>query len=61
MSLPTQQSNNGEYYEKIREIVFKKAGLVPVGRNEDGEMEFMGTDQEWDNAEIQLQDYLNNL
>jgi len=25
-----------------------KAGLVPVGKNEEGEMEYIGTKQEWE-------------
>jgi len=29
----------------------KKAGLIPVGRNEDGEMDYLGTDEQFNLAE----------
>ena len=31
--------------------IAKKAGLIPVGKNKDGEMEFMGTDDQFNWAE----------
>lgn len=37
---------------KRREIIYKKAGLTEVGR-EEGEIQWMGTDKQWKNAERQ--------
>lgn len=31
---------------------YKQAGLVPAGKNEDGEKLFIGTREQWDKTEI---------
>ena len=29
----------------------EEAGLVPVGKNDEGEMEYLGTEKEWEEAD----------
>jgi hypothetical protein len=49
-----------DFYERLEARLARKAGLTPVGRTEDGEMEYVGPDEAWDRFE-EIRDSLGIL
>jgi hypothetical protein len=45
---------------KIQQKIFELNGLVFSGQNEDGEDEYIGTDQKWANASNEWINYLDH-
>lgn len=39
-----------DIFDQNHREAMEEAGLAPVGKNEEGEDEFLGTEEEWDNA-----------
>lgn len=44
----------------MKRRVYEKAGLVYSGKNEDGEMEFIGNDKQWEEAERMWDEFCNH-
>lgn len=61
MSEPTPQQNEGEYIEELKRECANEAGLIVVGHNTDGEIEFLGSDEKWKEYNRLLEDKLNEL
>lgn len=49
---------NYEIDEKTLKRLADECGLVYSGKNADGELEFIGTEQKWKKYEISKEDYL---